>query len=430
MSSLRAEDSRLHAYTTSPVNGQDVDIYNGTKSPEPFRFPAAAMKTPHARLAVLSGLAAVASASALPPGSVPLRCATICGPVVELSALCSTPPRRLAKRQSVEAPPMAKRDWSDSSGSSNEDGEHSAPEKRAFIITFVAPPPTSLPFEPTATTRDARPPSMWAQQAVPSRISHVHPVIVAPTTTTETTTAATYLHHEQYVSVPPAATRSTMAPFTTTGLALGANGPPQDTTMHPAVVVPSVIGGVPPSAPWIATSTSSFAAPPTTTTTMEPIPIPTPTSSTTTMTATTTTSADAATTGVGDDMDMRQDGDNGDGDGDGDDDGDGLTPEEACVCKNTSFDVPLVSGLCADCIMQGGDMHSNMNLIMTTCGFPTVGYTPARDSVAQNVDVKASRPPPGPRKGTAGGGASRPRVGAADAAAAVVALALVAAIFA
>lgn len=80
-------------------------------------------------------------------------------------------------------------------------------------------------------------------------------------------------------------------------------------------------------------------------------------------------------------------------------------------------------------VTDSGLFHTDMNLIMKTCDFPTVGYTPARDSIAVNVNVKASRPS-GNGTGPAGGAGPRVEAAAGHAVvAAVVALAMGAAVF-
>ncbi|QPH05210.1 hypothetical protein C2857_002878 [Epichloe festucae Fl1] len=66
--------------------------------------------------------------------------------------------------------------------------------------------------------------------------------------------------------------------------------------------------------------------------------------------------------------------------------------EERCVCLNRSFDVARVASLCTSCILQSGDTKTNMKVVMSVCGFPSSKYTPADDSVADNVLVSAARP--------------------------------------
>ncbi|KND89664.1 hypothetical protein TOPH_05654 [Tolypocladium ophioglossoides CBS 100239] len=69
-----------------------------------------------------------------------------------------------------------------------------------------------------------------------------------------------------------------------------------------------------------------------------------------------------------------------------------MDAEEKCVCLNRSFDVAQVAGLCASCIMQAGYVQNNMHVIMSTCNFPPLDYTPSKDSEANNIDVVASAP--------------------------------------
>lgn len=333
------------------------------------------MKAPHAAgLLVAAVLPGLAAGGALPPDSIPLRCATICGPMVELTALCNVPHRRLAKRRRVDylpkhqttaaaSPTAAQEKGSSDAGEGNGDGEDDGSgngelEKRSFV-TLVAPP-TSLPAGFAVSTPDGPALSstmseVWTvQQEVSPRVSRVTPVIVVPsaTTTTQPDQRAT-----RTPDVPPPATSSSSPvpapPISTTGLALGANGP-QGTTMNPPV--PSTVA-----------SSSTAAAPSHAlpengggTTEMQPTP-------STTMTSV----GGAATTNPGNKMGMEQDG-AGDGDGDGDGDEDGLSPEEECVCKNRSFDVPQVAGLCADCIMQGGDMQNSTSFSIIPTIKPTM----------------------------------------------------------
>ncbi|UNI20529.1 hypothetical protein JDV02_006607 [Purpureocillium takamizusanense] len=392
-------------------------------------------------------LAAVASAgNALPPDSIPLRCATICGPMVELTALCSVPsPGRMAKRRRVDnlATPGRQQNHRTASiattaateqaeekgegaegsvevagvaGDAGDDSGVGELEKRSFV-TIVAPP-TSLPPGFTVSTPDTTPSSSeaWTAQqgvVVSPRISRVTPVI-----------STRARQPDQYITTTPTpgAPPSPIG-VSTTGLALGADGPPRGSTVNSPVMPSSAAPTSQQSLPDDDGGDDSTATPP------PPPPPPPPPTTVTTTAATATSVADAVTKGPspgGSNMGMEQDGHGGNGgNGDGDGDGDAPDPEEECVCKNRSFDVAQVAGLCADCIMQGGDLHNNMNIIMATCNFPKVGYSPARDSIAVNVNVKAIRPP---GNGTASSGGSGPCVDAVAAAgrAALVAAAVVA----
>ncbi|KAF4507820.1 hypothetical protein G6O67_004281 [Ophiocordyceps sinensis] len=64
------------------------------------------MRSIHAGLAILwLGLAAVAPAESLPPEDIPIQCARICGPVVELTSQCS--PRRVIRRSGPDQESVA-----------------------------------------------------------------------------------------------------------------------------------------------------------------------------------------------------------------------------------------------------------------------------------------------------------------------------------
>ncbi|ODA82626.1 hypothetical protein RJ55_01134 [Drechmeria coniospora] len=133
------------------------------------------MKSTPVSVAVLWGFAALAMTEALPPNSIPMRCATICGPMVELTALCSTP--KLLKRGD-------QRRWRSREGWLR---------KRDFVT--LVPAPTSFPYSLTAdltrpTSKVAAPPR---QQPVPSP-SRATPGIAmgawgSPERTTPTTSA-------------------------------------------------------------------------------------------------------------------------------------------------------------------------------------------------------------------------------------------------
>lgn len=129
------------------------------------------MKTSHASLAVFSGLAAVVTADALPPEDIPVQCATICGPVVELTSACNVHQMRLLKRRRVDD-----RMWVPKLGVEPKVGavrDDDRVEKREFSVIVQAP--TSFPPDVVSpTTLDSRP---------TSRPTKVHPVIVDSSST-------------------------------------------------------------------------------------------------------------------------------------------------------------------------------------------------------------------------------------------------------
>ncbi|KAH7473822.1 hypothetical protein FOMA001_g12322 [Fusarium oxysporum f. sp. matthiolae] len=67
-------------------------------------------------------------------------------------------------------------------------------------------------------------------------------------------------------------------------------------------------------------------------------------------------------------------------------------PERECVCNNKSFDVAKIAALCQDCIVVDGHKQNNLDIIMQTCGFKPLTYTPDQDKAADNVRVEATRP--------------------------------------
>ncbi|KAF4341162.1 hypothetical protein FBEOM_5032 [Fusarium beomiforme] len=67
-------------------------------------------------------------------------------------------------------------------------------------------------------------------------------------------------------------------------------------------------------------------------------------------------------------------------------------PEMECVCNNKSFDVAKIAALCQDCIVVDGHKQNNLDIIMQSCGFEPLTYTPEEDSAADNVRVEATRP--------------------------------------
>ncbi|SPO01454.1 uncharacterized protein DNG_04127 [Cephalotrichum gorgonifer] len=71
--------------------------------------------------------------------------------------------------------------------------------------------------------------------------------------------------------------------------------------------------------------------------------------------------------------------------------------ERECVCKNNSFDVAVVAGLCSSCIWQAGYSRGSIKEVISQCNITEGTYTPDSDSLVDNVRVSAARPtlPPG-----------------------------------
>ncbi|KAK1765923.1 hypothetical protein QBC33DRAFT_542899 [Phialemonium atrogriseum] len=68
--------------------------------------------------------------------------------------------------------------------------------------------------------------------------------------------------------------------------------------------------------------------------------------------------------------------------------------ERFCMCRNTSFDVEGVTGLCASCLQQNGDEDAveDINEIMSECAFSSTSYAPAAATAATGLTIVAMIP--------------------------------------
>ncbi|KAF2004716.1 hypothetical protein P154DRAFT_410462, partial [Amniculicola lignicola CBS 123094] len=68
--------------------------------------------------------------------------------------------------------------------------------------------------------------------------------------------------------------------------------------------------------------------------------------------------------------------------------------ESNCICKNTSFNVAGITGLCTSCMGQsfGTDTCVEVDRIMSVCSFTTTSYAPSATSLLAQVTVQATKP--------------------------------------
>ncbi|KAF5524280.1 hypothetical protein CGCA056_v005749 [Colletotrichum aenigma] len=92
------------------------------------------------------------------------------------------------------------------------------------------------------------------------------------------------------------------------------------------------------------------------------------------------------------------------------------TAEKNCICGNKSFDVNLLAGMCQSCIKRSGNRANDMDFIMNQCNFTQATYTPDKDNLAYNVRVVAQKPLLSHSANAMG---DAPRIGAASALAAI-----------
>ncbi|KAH7376712.1 hypothetical protein B0T11DRAFT_23605 [Plectosphaerella cucumerina] len=316
--------------------------------------------------ASIIALAALGLAEELTPNDVPLACANICGPIVELSVMCdmdgTTNVQELKRRKLAHVP-------------------RTLPQGKK-VKRQVVPPQTSGP----RTTR-----SMGQFKTIPFGTS----TPAAPTTPPNVA---------QPVEVEP-------------NLADGAVANPPIINLRPTNT-PTVINPLFPDL--IGPSTPPQSRPPSST--------PTPTPSFSSISTTTSAGGGAGNLPIGNGGTVSPTGgtDAGDGVVDGGDVGGGTTDdaggttgdvtddvgsirddagmlwpgqkqkqeeenrERLCFCQNKSFDIARVAGLCASCINQMGDDKNPIDSILTMCNFTVEEYEPAKDSVAVGVKVKLS----------------------------------------
>ncbi|CAM1510857.1 Fc.00g083700.m01.CDS01 [Cosmosporella sp. VM-42] len=261
------------------------------------------MKSSHAGLAVLSGLAATVTADALPPDDIPIMCATICGPVVELTSICNVQWKELRRRE-FDWPPVIEERTQDAEARVDDRLEKMRQddqvERRSFSVIVAAP--TSFPYElPADTTLDLRPTST--------------PTPIIPTFYTTSST------NPVSPSLPPTTTTASSSAFHSTA------------RVRASTSSPTTVAATTSSAHW--SGNVAYQK------------------------------------------------------------GQGLSSEDteqACVCLNGSFDVPKVAALCASCIALAGYPENNVNVIMSDCNFTSLTWSPSKDSVVDNVRVKATKP--------------------------------------
>ena len=301
------------------------------------------MRANYASLAVFAGLASVATSDGLPPDAIPIQCATICGPMVELTALCDVHSRVRRRRAMEHEQNLGSREWVPKLAVEPKVGARAPPavgqtpyrpirdddrlHRRNF--TVIRPAPTS--FAPVVVASlNLRP---------TTTLSHLNPIVVdrishrRTTTSTELTVPTTF----RQPSPPPSVV--TPDPDVTDGDA--------DLPEVPTVpTVPTV-----PAQPSVAPT--DVLAPPVN----PPVFSPPPQPSTNNNPATTTvTLGDASNTLSSPPMEAT-----GGKEQKGTHNGTPATPmvddmaEEQCVCLNTSFDVAQVAALCSSCIDSTGD---------------------------------------------------------------------------
>ncbi|EJP66033.1 uncharacterized protein BBA_05004 [Beauveria bassiana ARSEF 2860] len=321
------------------------------------------MKPTDAGILILSNGVLIAGVlgEALPPESIPIQCATICGPMVELTSVCSG-----GNSQENSASFLNSRrkraNENQNTGADGKEKPQRQPKngvelgKRNF--TVIVPAPTSFP------------PSLLVQQGTmdsprQSKLTQIRPTIIYPVQEPPP--------HPPPSPPPPSSSSSSSAP------------PPPVATSAPTLQHPS-------------TSTSTESDVPQDSHSMTEL---------ISESVSPTTSSHPRSSG-----DASNDGDEGDdGDGDnGDDDGDdhtnssGAQPdknedgwtmkdgEEECVCENKSFNVARVAALCSSCIATASEQQNDMDVIMETCKFTPEQYSPEKDSIVNDIQVQAVPP--------------------------------------
>ncbi|KAK2772203.1 hypothetical protein CKAH01_14010 [Colletotrichum kahawae] len=92
------------------------------------------------------------------------------------------------------------------------------------------------------------------------------------------------------------------------------------------------------------------------------------------------------------------------------------TAEKNCICGNKSIDVNLLAGMCQSCIKRSGNRANDMDFIMNQCNFTQATYTPDKDNLAYNIRVVAQKPLLSHSANAMG---DAPRIGAGSAMAAI-----------
>ncbi|KAF9880154.1 nucleotide sugar dehydrogenase [Colletotrichum karsti] len=378
-----------------------------------------------ASVLVLSGLAALTSARELQIDDVPVECATICGPIVELSFKCdvdnSFDELRRLKRRKVDAPGAAAPEPRvvrrhhhrrpnqvqadveatptlpalDAVPSSNgefqqlpqpQDAQQPAvPEASPVFIASL--PLVASAQDPQVSTPGVQVTPSDVAQPTPSSSSSsspppqqpppppppppqatsvlVVPVFAQPTSTVFLTVPAPSLPPIPQVTVP--------APLVPTL-------PPIQVSIPPVIVPPPVVAPPPRPAP-PPQQPPAIQPPPRPPVQQQPPPAQAPQIPSQQSTPSPTPSA-APVMGEGPgkkEPDQKQPDDK-------------ETAEKNCICGNKSFDVNLLAGMCQSCIRKSYNRANDMDFIMSQCNFTEATYTPDRDKLAYNIRVVAQKP--------------------------------------
>ncbi|KAJ3497547.1 hypothetical protein NLG97_g1812 [Lecanicillium saksenae] len=301
---------------------------------------------------------------ALPPDSIPIQCATICGPMVELTSICSGRSGKIkSKSSSNKRRNMNKEKRRAITQQKNAASQHREQQGEGPLqgrdFTVIVPAPTSFPSSLLVQQGTVEPPRE-------SKITRIRPTQILPT-------------QEPPPPPPPPKASSTPPPKPAPA--------PAPTQKEPPASEPTQSG----QGTTNKLTTESIRG-----------------------TATSTTQSPHSS------MDTMNDGD---GASDGDDEdannNNGTKPdkdqgrwtmnngEKDCVCDNKSFNVPNVAALCSSCIATAKQLQNDMDVIMTTCKFASEQYSPDKDKVVNNVQVQATPPKAvwGQNAGVANGGA-------------------------
>ncbi|KAL6907246.1 hypothetical protein GGI43DRAFT_420964 [Trichoderma evansii] len=297
-------------------------------------------------LAILS----LVAAEALPPDSIPAMCATICGPIVELSSMCS-PKRSLGSLGSDLNGEAYHQKRAESL-----DGRRIEPIEKHFTIIVEAPPsfPSGLLgllhslFPPKPSASPLPPASLPQSSLSTSRVPPLENPASMPLPNSYLTMRPT---------IQPLPTASSNPILTDTAAPRPAPTPSITSNARPTISTASHKKGMKtPDLATVATATASQHSP------MTP-------------------------TVLGSDGDMG-----------GETSGWGMTEnaEEQCVCSNKSFNVAEIAGLCASCISMVADAQNgectDVQVIMSVCDFPPQQYSPDKDSLASSIHAQAVRP--------------------------------------
>ncbi|KAL0944922.1 uncharacterized protein CTRU02_202809 [Colletotrichum truncatum] len=333
------------------------------------------MRRTDASALVIAGLAALAKARELQIDDVPVECATICGPIVELSFRCdvdnSFDELRRLKRRNIDSPrqnvPPSRRQVRAKPVLTPRRHHRKQQEDQETDATPSAAPDQAAPANGEEVQQQPQQDVQQqpAQDAAPVFITTLP--FAAPSPDPQVTPSET----AQTTPTPDAQQQSTPAPVaaqpdvTTPSAAVTPSAPaassppiPQITPPipPPVVIVPSIAISI----PQIAISLP-FQQPPAQ---QSQAPSPPPPQG----------------GGSGEkkpEQKLAEDREN---------------AERDCICKNKSFDVQLLAGMCQSCIRQSRNRANDMDYIMGTCNFTESTYTPDKDSLAFDIRVAAQKP--------------------------------------